>query len=153
MGRVGEHVRDEQGLAYYVYTTLDAGLGPGPWAAAAGVAPENVERAVEGILDEIRHLQSEPVAEEELVDNKSYLIGSLPLRLEGNEGIAAQIAEIELYQLGLDHVQRFPSQIAALTAEDVMSVAQQVLNPDAYVLAVAGPLAGAPAAMSVSATR
>jgi zinc protease len=151
MGRVGEHVRDEQGLAYYVSTSLDAGLGAGPWAAAAGVDPENVEPAIKGILAQVQRLQSESAGKEELADNKSYIIGSLPLRLEGNEGIAAQMTEIELYQLGLDYVQRFPSSISALTAEDVMSVAQEYLNPDAYVLAFAGPPTGSSDAEAASA--
>ena len=50
MGRLGDSVRDEQGLAYYVYSRLEAGLGAGPWTAIAGVNPANVERAIDGIL-------------------------------------------------------------------------------------------------------
>ena len=139
MGRMGKHVRDEQGLAYYAYTSLEAGLGIGPWTAIAGVDPDHVERTVEAMLDQIQRLRNEPVDEEELTDNKSYIIGSMPLRLEGNEGVAAQIATMELYQLGLDHLQRFPALVEALTAEDVTATAQRLLNPDVYVLSVAGP--------------
>ncbi len=139
MGRLGDQVRDEQGLAYYVSTSLDAGLSVGPWSAAAGVDPGNVERAVQGILQEVRRLIVEPVEPDELDDNKSYIIGSIPLQLESNEGIAAQLAEIEVYQLGLDYMQRFPAMIAAVTDQDVMRVAHTYLNPQAFVLAVAGP--------------
>jgi zinc protease len=141
MGRIGEQVRDKLGLAYYAYTSLDAGLGPGPWAAIAGVAPENVERAIEAILDEVRRLREEPVEDEELADNKAYIIGSMPLRLEGKEELAGQIANVELYQLGLDYLQRLPATIEALTAQDVMQVAQALTNPAAYVLSMAGPQA------------
>ncbi|MBN1936221.1 MAG: insulinase family protein [Anaerolineae bacterium] len=143
MGRLGTNVRQNQGLAYYVYTALEAGLGTGAWTAMAGIDPENIELIVESILDEIKRLQTEPVDAEELADNKSYIIGSLPLRLEGNEGIAAQIVEMELFDLGLDYVQRFPSLVASLTAQDVIEVARTYLTPDAYVLAVAGPQASA----------
>jgi zinc protease len=139
MGRLGEHVRQKEGLAYYAYTSLEAGIGPGPWLAAAGVDPANVERATQAILHEIRRLQAEPVDEQELEDNKSYIIGSLPLRLESNEGIAAQIIEMQIYDLGLDHARRFLSLVSALTAQDVIDVARATLNPEAYVLAVAGP--------------
>lgn len=142
MGRVGNQVRQENGLAYYAYTLLEAGLGPGPWAALAGTDPDNVERAVEGILTEVQRLQTEPVDQEELEDNKSYIIGSIPLRLEGNEGIAAQIVEMELFKLGLDYTRRFPGLIDAVTAEDIIQVARTYLNPEAYVLAVAGPDSG-----------
>ena len=139
MGRIGERVREEQGLAYYAYTSLDAGIGPGPWAAAAGVSPENVDRAVDAILAETQRICTEPVDDQELGDNKAYIVGSLPLRLEGNEGIAAQIVNMELFQLGFDYLQRFPDLIEALSADDVMSAAQRVMNPDGLVLSVAGP--------------
>ncbi len=39
MGRFGEKVRDEQGLAYYAYSELSAGFGSGPWVVRAGVNP------------------------------------------------------------------------------------------------------------------
>jgi zinc protease len=139
MGRVGERVREEKGLAYYAYTSLDAGLGPGPWAAAAGVAPQNVDPAIEAILDEVRRIRTEPVDAQELQDNKTYIVDSLPLRLEGNEGIAAQIATMELYDLGFDYLQRFPDLVYAIPAEDVMAAAQKYMDPEAFVLSVAGP--------------
>lgn len=139
MGRIGQRVREEQGLAYYAYTSLDAGIGAGPWVAAAGVAPENVDRAVEAIMAEVHRLRSEPVEEHELADNKAYIVDSLPLRLEGNEGIAAHIVNMELFGLGLDYLQRFPALIETLSAEDVLSVTQRLLTPDAFVLSVAGP--------------
>lgn len=139
MGRIGEQVRDKLGLAYYAYTSLDAGLGPGPWAAMAGVAPENVDRTIEAILDQAVRLCEEPVDGQELADNKAYIIGSAPLRLEGKEELAGQIANMELYQLGLDYLQRLSATIEALTAQDVMEVAQKLIHPSAYVLSVAGP--------------
>ena len=46
MGRLGEKVRDQQGLAYYAYSSLEAGLGRGPWSVRAGVNPANVDRAI-----------------------------------------------------------------------------------------------------------
>ena len=142
MGRIGDYVRDEQGLAYYAYTSLHAGQGPGPWAAVAGVAPENVEEAVEAILYQVRRLQQEPVGEQELADNKAYLVGSLPLRLEAKESVAGQIAHMEMYQLGLDYLQRFPALIEALTADDIMAVSAKYMRPEAYVLSIAGPDGG-----------
>jgi zinc protease len=139
MGRIGSQVRDRLGLAYYAYTSLDAGFGPGPWAVIAGVAPENVDRAIEAILSEARRLREETVDAQELADSKAYIIGSMPLRLEGKEELAGQIANMELYQFGLDHLQRLPAMIDALSAQDVLEVAQKLINPAAYVLSVAGP--------------
>ena len=68
MGRLGDNVRDRQGLAYYAYARQAQSLGDGLWAIRAGVNPANVDRAVASSLDEIRRIQDEPVADEELAD-------------------------------------------------------------------------------------
>jgi zinc protease len=47
MGRVGEAVRERSGLAYYAYSRLEGGFGPGGWSVSAGVNPANIERAIE----------------------------------------------------------------------------------------------------------
>ena len=140
MGRIGQHVREEQGLAYYVYTSLDADIGPGPWIAVAGVAPGNVDPAIEAIMAQILRMRTELVGEQELADNKAFIVDSLPLRLEGNEGIAAQIVNMELFELGLDYLKRFPGIIESITADDIRAIAERVMVPEAYVLSVAGPI-------------
>lgn len=139
MGRLGDTVRDEMGLAYYSYSRIEGGPGPGPWMVIAGVNPVNVERAVEAIRGEIRRICQEPVPPEELADSQAFLTGSLPLRLETNEGVAHAILEMELYDLGLDYLQRYSDLIRQVTPERVLAAARHWLNPDAYALAIAGP--------------
>jgi zinc protease len=139
MGRLGEKVREEQGLAYYSYSRVDGGAGPGPWHVIAGVNPANVEQAVASIRAEIERICAEPVGEKELADNKAFITGSLPLRLETNEGVARTILDMERYGLGLDYLQRYDALINAVTIEQVQAVAQRWLDPNAYALAVAGP--------------
>jgi zinc protease len=139
MGRLGDSVRDEQGLAYYVYSRLEAGLGVGPWVAIAGVNPANVERTIDGILHEVGRLRDERVPEEELADSQAYLTGSMPLRLETNEGISATLLEMERHGLGLDYLQRYEGLVRAVTSEDMQEMARTYLDPKVYVLAVAGP--------------
>jgi zinc protease len=139
MGRLGDSVRDRLGLAYYVYSRLEAGLGAGPWLASAGVDPANVERAIEGILAEVRRLRGEPVAKEELVDSQAYLTGSMPLRLETNEGIAGMLLDMERHSLGLDYLMHYPGLVRSVTVENVQEMARKYMDPEIYVLAVAGP--------------
>lgn len=139
MGRLGERVRDQLGMAYYAYSTLEAGLGPGPWSVSAGVAPESVAGAIEAILAEIARLRDEPVTDAELEDAQDYLTGVLPLRLETNEGIAGTLLDIDLYQLGDDYIMRYPGIIRGLTQADVQAAARRYLDPECYALAIAGP--------------
>jgi zinc protease len=139
MGRLGENVREAHGMAYYAYSRLSANRDPGTWAAIAGVAPENVERAFRAILVEVERLRQEPVPADELQDCKRYLTGSLPIQLETNEGVAGVLVDIEWHGLGLDYVQRYKSIIDSITPSDVQAAAQKYLNPAAYALAIAGP--------------
>jgi zinc protease len=138
-GRIGYHVRERGGMAYYAASGLDGGLGPGPWRAYAGVNPKNVDRAVELILAEIRKFTTRRVTEEELADNKTFFIGRLPLSLETNEGVAAALGTLELYELGLDYYQRYPGLVQAITRDDILQVAREFLSAENYVLANAGP--------------
>jgi zinc protease len=140
MGRLGTNIRDEQGLAYYAYSELDAGYGQGSWSAVAGVSPSDVERTVESICHEVRRLQTEAIPVAELADSQSYLTGSVPLRLETNEGVAQALLSMERFGLGLDYLLRLPGLVQAVTVEDVREMAHRYLDPDIYALAVAGPV-------------
>mgnify|MGYP000864732357 FL=1 len=139
MGRLGANVREEQGLAYYVYSQLGGGLGPSPWYVATGVAPDRADRARQSILDEIARMQNELVPEDELADNKTYRTGSLPVSLETNDGLASIIADMELLDLGLDYLQRFERLIEEITPERVQAAAQKYWSTEQLAVAVAGP--------------
>ena len=139
-GRLGANVRDQQGLAYYVYSGVEANIGAGPWAVHAGVNPKNIDRAVDGILAEIKRLRSEPVSQDELAEARDFLTGSLALRLETNEGVAGTLSDIEMFGLGLDYLQRYPTIIRSITAEQILAASQKYAQVENYALAVAGPV-------------
>ena len=139
MGRIGKNVREAQGLAYYAYSSLQGGLGPGAWLAAAGVAPDKAEQAISSILDEIARIQNERVPAEELADSQAYRIGSLPVGLETNSGIANVITDMELYDWGLDYLLEYPNLVRAITPEQVQAAAQKYLSTENLGIAVAGP--------------
>jgi zinc protease len=140
MGRLGRRLRDEQGLAYSVYSRLEGGLGPGPWIVVAGVDPTNVERIIDGVRAEIRQLCSEPVEPTELADVQAFLTGSLPLSLEVNEGVAGSILNIEQNGLGLDYLYRYPNLVREITPERIQAAARKWLDPDRLAVGIAGSL-------------
>jgi zinc protease len=63
----------------------------------------------------------------------------LPLGLEGQDGVARIALDIEMYGLGLDYLERYPTIIRALTREQLQEAAQRHLRPDHAVISVAGP--------------
>jgi len=139
MGRLGATLRDEEGLAYYVFSQVEAGFLAGPWTVRAGVNPQNVDRAIHGILREIRGMREEPVRNGELRDAQDYLTGSLAVRLETDGGIAQALLEIELFDLGLDYLLRYPSLITAVMPDEIGEVVARYLTLDGYTVATAVP--------------
>ena len=139
MGRIGEAVREKAGLAYYAFSRMSAGMGPGPWSVSAGVNPENVEKAIELIRAEIKRFVTELVDDDELNDSKANFIGRLPLALESNGGVAGALLNLERYNLGLDYYLRYAEMVEAVTPEGVLRAASKYLHPDKLAVAIAGP--------------
>jgi zinc protease len=140
MGRIGDVVREQSGLAYYAYTSLNSGQGPGSWEVSAGVNPTNVQKAIDLIRSEIGHFVHELVSPEELADSQANYIGRLPLALESNNGMASSLLNLERFELGLDYYRRYPDMVRAVTREDVLEVARRYLDPAKLAIAVAGPV-------------
>lgn len=138
-GRLGANVRERQGLAYAVSSDLETNLLAGTWSVSAGVHPAHIEQAVAAILAECERLRQEPVAPDELADVQAYLTGSLPIGLETNAQIADYLGSMAWYDLGMDYLLRYDEYVYAVGREDVLRVAQTYLDPEHYVLSIAGP--------------
>ena len=140
MGRIGESVREKSGLAYYAYSSLNAGVGPGSWEFVAGINPDNLEKTIRLIIAEIRRFISRPVTRAELSDVKANLVGRLPLAFESNAGMASALINLERYRLGLDYYLRYEGIINAVTRENILDTAQKYLKPERLIISTAGSL-------------
>jgi zinc protease len=138
MGRIGDIVREQSGLAYHASASLNAGIDVGTWEVSAGVNPANLEKAIDLILKELKRFISAPVTKAELQDSKSSYIGRLPLSLESNAGVAGALLNMERFQLGLDYFQKYVARVKAVTAEQVLETAQKYLNLDTLAIVSAG---------------
>jgi zinc protease len=139
MGRIGDVVREQAGLAYHASTSLNAGIDLGTWEVNAGVNPANVERAIKLIVAELKRFVNEPVTQEELQDSQANFIGRLPIGLESNSGVANALVNLERFQLGLDYYRRFPEQVQQITTAKVLETAQRYIDPKRLVIASSGP--------------
>jgi zinc protease len=139
MGRIGDSVREKAGLAYYAYSSLSAGAGPGSWEVSAGVNPKNVDKATGLIIDELKRFVQDGVTEDELADSKANFVGRLPLSLESNGGVAGALLNIERYDLGMDYYLRYAGLVNEVTRDGVLNAARKYINPDQLAIAVAGP--------------
>lgn len=139
MGRIGESVRERSGLAYYAYSNLSAGVGPGTWTVSAGVNPANVNKAGDLVVKELKRFVKEGVTKEELADSQANFIGRLPLSLESNGGVANALLNIERYGLGLDYYHRYAGLVKAVARPAILETARRHIDPDRLAVAIAGP--------------
>jgi zinc protease len=141
-GRLGDSIRERQGMAYYVSSTLDASLGAGPLMIRAGVAPANVERTLASIDRELTTIRDDGITAKEFRESRQYLTGSIPRQLETNSGIAGFLLSAELFGLGPNHDVHLPRLIEAVTLDEVNRMARQLLDPASAAIVVAGPWTG-----------
>lgn len=134
--RLMREIRDNQGLAYSIYSSLDSRLYTGAFKVVMQTKNENSNRAIEGILKELERIRSEPVSDKELAEAKSYLMGSFPLRFDTNKKVVSQLTYVEYYSLGLNYFKEFPKKIEAVTKEDVLSAARKYIDPARYILII-----------------
>lgn len=138
MGRIGERVRSRSGLAYHASSNLNAWSDGGSWEFEAGTNPDNLDRTIRLIQDEIKRFVDSPVSDDELEDSRSHLIGRLPLSLESNAGLSNAILTMERFQLGLDYYQNYAEYLHAITADGILETVRKYLHPDQLVITSAG---------------
>ena len=149
-GRLGDSIRERQGMAYYVSSSLDANVAPGPLAIRAGVGPANVDRAIASIDEEVTRIVREGVTAKELDESRRFLVGSIPRALETNAAIANFLQSEEFFGLGLDYDERLPALLGNVTVDDVHAAARRAMDPARAAVVVAGPYADAPCRPSSS---
>jgi zinc protease len=138
-GRLGDSIRERQGMAYYVSSSLDANVAEGPLAIRAGVSPANVDRAIASIDEEITRLLTDGLTDKELEESRRYLIGAMPRALETNAAIANFLQTSEFFDLGLDYDVRMPEHLRAVTLDDVNAAARRLLDVNRATIVIAGP--------------
>ena len=138
-GRLGDSIRERQGMAYYVSSSLDANVAEGPLVIRAGVSPANVDRAVASIDREIEAITTRGLTEKELDESRRYLVGSIPRALETNAAIANFLQTVEFFDLGLDYDDRLPSLLGSVTLDAANAAARQAMHPGRATYVIAGP--------------
>jgi zinc protease len=146
-GRLGDSIRERQGMAYYVSSALDANVGDGPLAIRAGVSPANVDRAIASIDQEIAAIVADGITQKELDESRRYLVGSIPRALETNAAIANFLQTAEFFDLGLDYDARLPDLLGAVTLDEANAAARRILDVNCATVVIAGPYVDGPSAL------
>jgi zinc protease len=126
-------------MAYYVSSSLDANVAPGPLVVRAGVSPANVDRAVASIDEEVARVVHDGVTPKELDESRRYLVGSIPRALETNAAIANFLQVEEFFALGLDYDVRLPALLGAVSLDEVHAAARRAMEVERATVVIAGP--------------
>ncbi|HEX7786660.1 MAG TPA: pitrilysin family protein, partial [Methylomirabilota bacterium] len=125
-------VREERGLAYSVYASVQPGRYGSSCVVSLQTRNDSVAQAVQLVREELARIGREPVTAAELDSAKSYLIGSFPLRLDTSGKVARFVGALEEAGLGLDYPERYKERIGQVTAADVQRVAARYLDPATF---------------------
>ncbi len=136
--RLGKVIRDENGLAYSVYSFISAQHGSGPFQVFLGANPDNATRALSLLRQTLSQVKQYGLTDDEIRQAKLYLNGSYPLRLETNSGVAGQLSVAEEYGLGLDYITKRAGYYNAVTPAEVNAAVKKYVRPEQGVLVIAG---------------
>jgi len=140
--RLFQKIREEQGLAYAIYSDLNPYRDTGCLTVGAGTSLESTPKVVDSILAEFRELKSEPIPAEELRRAKDQLKGSLMLSLESSTSRMSNLARQQMYFERFFTMDETIEQIESVTAEEVSEMSGQLFNRDQIAVTVLGNLDG-----------
>jgi len=121
--RLFNEIREKRGLAYYVRSILDTSYDVGYFGVRAGVKLDKLSEAIEVVKKEMLGL-ARTMTEEELAKGKDYLLGKLPLTLEGSMEVAQFLG---MRALVMDEV-RQPEEVVREIKKVEMKAVREVLD-------------------------
>ncbi len=139
--RLLTRVRSDEGLAYSASSNFGVGVYyDGVFQAGFQSRSETVARATAIVLEEIERIRTEPVTEEELRNSIAYFVETFSRNFSSAASTAGLFARDEYTGRGPSYLVTYRDNIAAVTADDVLDVAQRYLDPEALAILVVGNL-------------
>jgi predicted Zn-dependent peptidase len=137
--RLFQNIREKRGLAYAVFSSLNSFRDVGCLSVYAGTAAASAREVVRLIVEEFRRLKETPFSEEELQRAKDYLKGSLLLSLESTMSRMSNLARVEMFFGRYISPDEIAAGVDAVTTEDVLAVARQLIATERIALTILGP--------------
>ncbi len=138
--RLFQSIREEQGLAYSIYSYLSNYVDTGSLVVYCATGPENVPLAISLILDELRRIKNEPVPMAELQSAKDQLKGSLLLSLESTDSRMTRLAKNEMYFGHNPMLDEVLAGFDSVTQEGLRSLANTIMQDDYLNLQMIGDI-------------
>lgn len=139
--RLFQKIREEMGAAYYVGADSDLYTDHGYLAVSAGIDNSKIESVLSAILEEFQRIARELVEDKELQRVKDRIVGHLSLSLETSNQLANFFGGQEILTRQIITLEEISKKIQAVTAEEIMAVAEDIFKNNKLNLAIIGPFA------------
>jgi predicted Zn-dependent peptidase len=140
--RLFQNIRERQGLAYAIFSELNAYKDAGMLSVYAGTSIDTAPKVIDSILQEFRKLKDELLTPEELRRSKDHLKGSTLLALESTGQRMNSLARYRLYFNRHFTPEELIAMLESVTPEEVREVARQFFQPERLAASVVGNLNG-----------
>ena len=140
--RLFQNIREKRGLAYSVFSGINAYRDAGSLTVYAGCANEAVGEVIDLVVEEMKVIKQAPVPDSELRRAKDHLKGSVMLSLENTASRMSHLARQEIYfdrQFSLDETLEG---IERVTPADIQQVAHDVFSNGSLAATVLGQVNG-----------
>jgi zinc protease len=128
--RLYEEVREKRGLVYSVYSYLVNYDHANLWMIGAGTQNARAKETLDVIKAEWQKALKDGVSAQEVMNAKTYLTGSFPLRFGSSPTIAGILAGMQMDNLPITFLETRNEQVNAVTLADVNRVAKRLLTPE-----------------------
>jgi predicted Zn-dependent peptidase len=140
--RLFQNIRERQGLAYAIFSELNAYRDTGMLTVYAGTSLETAGQLVQSVIEEFRRLRDDLLPGEELRRSKDHLKGATLLALEGTGQRMNSLARYHIYFNRHFTPQELIALLEQVTPEDVRDVAREFFQPGRLAASVVGNLDG-----------
>jgi predicted Zn-dependent peptidase len=137
--RLFQEVRERRGLAYSVYSFINAYVDTGIYGIYAGVAPQNIAQTVAVVLEQLDRLRKDPVSDTELQAAKEFSKGNLLLASESNDNQMVRLAQNDINFGRYVPLQEVVDQIEQVQKEEIRELALDLFRPGRIALTLLGP--------------
>jgi predicted Zn-dependent peptidase len=138
--RLFQAIREDQGLAYSIYSELNPFRDTGSLCVYAGTSIDKTEKVLRLTLEELSRLKTETVSEVELKRAKDQLKSNIVLGLESSSSRMANLARQQMYFGRFFGVDEITEEIEAVAPADIQSAAQKLFRSEAIALTLLGNL-------------
>ena len=137
--RLSIDLRKNAGLVYSVESQLQAGRTRSVYFVHYACDPQNVSKAQQLVVRDLKAMQAQPVSDEELTRAKALLLRQIPLNESSVDEIAHGFLQRRDDNLPLDEPTQAAQRYIALKPAEVQDVFRKWIRPDDLVLVTQGP--------------